>query len=355
MKRLFSLDALRGFDMFWIIGADSLVHALAKAGGGPAVFLAGQLEHRPFEGFAFYDLIFPLFVFLMGASIVLSLDKTLEREGKSGAVRRILRRTALLFLLGVVSDGGFVAPADQNVLCGVLQRLALAYGFTSLLYCGLRPKALLGTFISILLGYWALLCFVPIPGAGAVLTPDANWPKFVDELMPPYHMEDAEGWMSTLPACASCLLGVFAMLILKDPSVRENRKTWGFIAGGIALAALGYAWGLQFPVVKRLWTSSYVLVAGGWSFALLGLFRWTIDVKGWTRWAEPFVWIGANPLTLYIGWDLMDFHGVAERLVGGPVAGVLGRWGELLVASAALGLAVLTARFLYRKQLFLRL
>jgi len=295
------------------------------------------------------------FVFLMGAAIPLSLDKTIEREGRAGAARRILKRTALLFLLGVFADGGLAVTDDPNLLCGVLQRLALCYGITSLLYCSLKPKALLGIFFAIIIGYWALLCFLPIPGIGAMLSQDANWPKFIEELLPPYHLEDAEGWLSTLPACASCLLGVFAILILKDPAVPENRKTWGFIGGGLALAALGYAWGLQFPVIKKLWTSSYVLVAGGWSFALLGLFRWIIDVKGWTRWAEPFVWIGANPLTLYLGWYLVDFRGIAERLVGGPVAGNLGRWGELLIASAALTLGVLTARFLYKKQVFIRL
>ncbi|HAH07153.1 MAG TPA: DUF5009 domain-containing protein [Elusimicrobia bacterium] len=327
--------------MFWIVGADSVVQALGRAQGGLAAFFAEQLEHVPFEGFRFYDLVFPLFVFILGVSVVLSLDKILLREGRAAALGRILRRAALLFLLGVFSDGGFAAPPDQNVLCGVLQRLALCYLFTSLLYCWLKPRALLGAFFALLLGYWALLCFVPIPGIGVSLTPEANWPKFIDELLPPYHLEDAEGWLSTLPAVASCLLGVFAALLLKDSAIAEEKKACGFVAGGVLLAALGCAWGLQFPVVKRLWTSSYVLVAGGWSFALLGVFYYIIDIKKRQAWAQPFVWIGVNPLTIYLAWDLVDFRGLAERLAGGPLI--------------ALALCLLSAWFLYRKQVFLRL
>lgn len=327
--------------MFWIVGADSVVQALGRSRGGLAAFLAGQLEHAPFEGFRFYDLVFPLFVFIVGVSVVLSLDRLLLREGRAAALGRILRRAALLFLLGVFSDGGFAAPPDQNVLCGVLQRLALCYLFTSLLYLWLKPRALLGAFFALLLGYWALLCFVPIPGLGVSLTPDANWPRFVDELLPPYHLEDAEGWLSTLPAAASCLLGVFAALLLKERSIPEDRKAFGFMAGGVLLAAVGYAWGLQFPVVKRLWTSSFVLVAGGWSFALLGLFHYLIDLRGWQAWTRPFVWIGMNPLTIYLAWDLVDFRGLAERLAGGPLT--------------ALALCLGLAWFLHRKQVFLRL
>src|SRR5436190_1911178 len=127
-QRLTSVDALRGFDMFWIIGADSLVYALNRMSrSGPTEFLANQLDHAEWEGFHFYDLIFPLFVFLAGVSLVFSLSKTIEREGRAAALRRVFRRGILLFLVGIFYSGGFTDPWPDNRLMGVLNRIALAY------------------------------------------------------------------------------------------------------------------------------------------------------------------------------------------------------------------------------------
>src|SRR2546423_21026 len=162
-QRLMSVDALRGFDMFWIIGADSLVYALNRMSrSGSTGFLADQLEHAEWEGFHFYDLIFPLFVFLVGASIVFSLTKTIERAGRPEAVKRVIRRGILLFVIGIFYSGGFSHPWPDMRLLGVLNRIALAYLFTGLLFCFLKPRALLGAFIGLLVVYWALMTFVPI-------------------------------------------------------------------------------------------------------------------------------------------------------------------------------------------------
>jgi len=141
-QRLMSVDALRGFDMFWIIGAGSLVTALNKMSqAGPIKFLANQLEHADWEGFRFYDLIFPLFVFLVGVSIVFSLSKTIEQAGTAEALKRVLRRGVLLFVIGIIYSGGFSNPWPNIRLMGVLNRIALAYLFAGLLFCFFRPKA----------------------------------------------------------------------------------------------------------------------------------------------------------------------------------------------------------------------
>src|SRR2546426_3061888 len=162
-QRLMSVDALRGFDMFWIIGADSLVAALNRMSHTPVTsFLASQLEHADWEGFHFYDLIFPLFVFIVGVSLVFSLTKTIERAGRAEALKRVVRRAVLLFLVGIFYSGGFTNPWPDMRLMGVLNRIALAYFFAGLLFCFFRPRALVGICAGLLVGYCALMSFVPI-------------------------------------------------------------------------------------------------------------------------------------------------------------------------------------------------
>lgn len=169
--RLTSLDALRGFDMFWILGADALVHALnrmsegkdgVQASGGFIHFLASQLEHKDWAGFAFYDLIFPLFVFMVGAAMVYSLTRTIEQEGRATAVKRVICRGLLLFVIGIFYSGGFSNKWPDIRLLGVLQRIGLAYLFGGLLFCYFKPKALAGICAGLLIGYWGIMTFVPI-------------------------------------------------------------------------------------------------------------------------------------------------------------------------------------------------
>ncbi|MGC3957348.1 MAG: DUF5009 domain-containing protein [Verrucomicrobiota bacterium] len=161
--RLMSLDALRGFDMFWIIGADSLVYALSKLSQNPATkFLASQLEHAEWAGFRFYDLIFPLFVFMVGAAIVFSLTKIINESGRVGAIQRVVKRGVLLFIIGLIYSGGVTESWPNLRLMGVLNRIALAYTAAGLLFICFKPRALAGICGGLLIGYWALLTFVPI-------------------------------------------------------------------------------------------------------------------------------------------------------------------------------------------------
>ena len=164
-RRLMSLDALRGFDMFWIVGAEELVRGLQKIStGGLLGVIAEQLHHKAWEGFRFEDLIFPLFVFIAGVSLVFSLEKTLRESGRRTATLRVIRRAALLYFIGILYYGGFSIPLEKIRLLGVLQRIALCYLFSGLLFCHLKPRALVGVFAGLLLGYWGLMAWVPVPG-----------------------------------------------------------------------------------------------------------------------------------------------------------------------------------------------
>lgn len=363
--RLMSLDALRGFDMLWIIGADAIGSALNKLQGcPPAHFLGEQLDHVAWQGFRFYDLIFAMFVFMMGAAIPLSLDKITGSEGRGAAIRRVLRRVVLLYLVGLFYYGGLSTSLDNLRLLGVLQRIALCYGAASLLYLFFNLRGLFISMVLILGGYWAMLRFIPVPGFGAGdFAEGHNLTNWFDSQYLPFRKwdgdHDPEGILSTIPAVASCLLGVLASLWLTRSQKEPRWRGLFLLLAGLGLVCLGFAWGTQFPVIKKLWTSSFVLVAGGWSCALLGCFYLLIDVHGWKAWAQPFVWVGCNSLTIYLISNVVDFNALAARFAGGPVQiGFDAMWpglGSLVLALTGAGLCFLICRFLYLRKVFLRL
>lgn len=361
-ERLLSLDVLRGFDMFWIIGAENLVEGLHELQGsetGVLHFIATQLQHVPWEGFHFYDMIFPLFVFMIGMSIVFSLDKILAREGQAAAHKRIFRRFLLMFALGLFYYGGFAHVWPEVRVLGVLQRLALCYFFTSLLYCHLKPRGLAVALFVCLVGYWAALSFIPAPGQPAVsFAPGENLANYVDFRFLPGRLYDKtwdpEGLLSTIPAIGSCLLGVFAALFIKRKDVPELKKALLIAGAGAAMVALGFLWGFQFPVIKKIWTSSFVLVAGGYSCLLLAAFYWLVDIRKSRWWTTPFLWIGSNAITLYLAWNLIDFDEIAKRFAGGNIEIALGAYGPLLLAAVTLALPIALGRFLYKRNIFLR-
>jgi predicted acyltransferase len=370
-RRVASLDALRGFTIFWILGGDALAWALKemssdKSGALSAAgrFVGTQLQHVDWEGFRFYDLIFPMFIFVTGVSIVFSLSVMVERDGRSAAHTRVLRRSALLFVLGLLYYGGVSTNWPDIRLLGVLQRIALCYLFASLLFLNFRPRGLIATFVTLLVGYWALMTFVPVPGIGAgQFAPGANLADWIDEQYlpgrkwnPPW---DPEGMLSTLPAIATCLLGVFAGMLLKTSELSPRQKSLLLAGAGIVLVAAGFLWSLQFPIIKNIWTSSFVLVAGGFSLLLLGAFYQVIDNWGQRSWSGIFMWLGANAITLYFVYGFVDFQQAARRFVGGDVGDFLDTHlttgtANFAAAAVSLALVIAIANFLYRRKIFLR-
>ncbi|HNC98359.1 MAG TPA: DUF5009 domain-containing protein [Myxococcota bacterium] len=356
-----ALDALRGFDMFWIVGMDELAQVVGKlSNAGPVRLLREQTDHVAWAGFHFYDLIFPMFVFIVGASLVFSLGRLVEKEGRAVAVRRVISRALLMYLIGIFYYGGFNGPLERIRLLGVLQRIALAYLFAGLIFCYFDLRGRVAACIGLLVGYWALMTFVPVPGFGAGdFAEGHNLANWIDKQYLPWRKwdgdHDPEGLLSTMTAVASCLLGVFAGMLLQARSVAPARKVTWLMAGGAALALLGWGWHLQFPVIKKIWTSSFVLVAGGYSALLLGAFYQVIEIWNWRAWAQPFVWIGMNPITIYLIHQLVDLPGIAKRFVGGPISAGLGHYADAVVALVVVLLSFAICRFLYQRKLFLRL
>jgi predicted acyltransferase len=242
---------------------------------------------------------------------------------------------------------------------------------------------------ALLIGYWALVTFVPVRDfnleqehlATLRLTPESpetrarfyattNWVRgrFEDGLNLPQHLDfrylpgfkwdhayDPEGILSTMTAVATCLLGVFAGLLLRNSRVTDQKKVLFLAAAGIAGVVLGFLWGLQFPVIKKIWTSSYVLVAGGYSCLILALFYQIIEIWQRRKWCMPFVWIGMNAITIYLVFNLFPLQPLAERIMGGPVEKSIAPWGELLLAMLVVALMFALVRFLYQRKIFLRL
>jgi predicted acyltransferase len=360
--RLMSVDALRGFTMFWILGVDELVLMVcALIGTSTANTVAAQFVHVDWEGFVFEDLIFPTFIFIVGVSIVLSLGKLMANEDRGAAVRRVLTRSLVIYVLGLIYYyDAFSAQFSEIRLLGVLQRIALCYLFAGLLFCFLRLPGLVSAIVILLVGYWALMCYVPVPDIEPhSFAEGRNLANYIDaKYLPGFKWDgphDPEGLLSTLPAIATCLLGVLAGLLLKNAVVKPYWKVAILLVAGVAGVALGYAWGQQFPVIKKIWTSSYVLVAGGYSAILLGVFYLLLDVWKWRWWATVFVWIGTNAIALYMLSSLVDFKGIAERYLGGaPGDLAFGEYLPFVVHVAAVALLIAVARFLYRRQVFIR-
>ena len=359
-QRLVSVDALRGFDMFWIVGGESIVHALRKINKtGFTKTLADQLTHKDWAGFAFLDLIFPMFVFIAGVSIVFSITKSLVTVGRLATIRRIILRSVILFLLGIIYSGGISGGWEHVRVLGVLQRIALCYLFAGLLFCMFNARGLVVCCVTLLVGYWAAMSFVPVPEIGrGSFAKGANLANYLDSKYLPGRKYDGtwdpEGLFSTLPAIVTCLLGVLAGILLRNGKISNQRKALWLIGAGLCSVALGFLWGLQFPVIKKIWTSSYVLVAGGYSAILLGVFYQVIDIWKLQLWARPFVWMGMNAITIYMAHNLINFGSLSERFVGGPIEKMAGRYGDLVVAGGAAALSFLLVWFLYRKKIFLR-
>lgn len=362
--RLVSIDALRGFDMFWIIGGDALMRAVCAWWGTPASAQLGeQFEHVDWEGFRFYDLIFPLFLFVVGVVIPFSLKKYQTGEHpRSLALRRTLRRVVLLFILAFLYNGIQRFDFANLRYAGVLQRITICYGVAAIFYLFTRVRGQAIATVAILLGYWALLALVPAPETHKAgdYSKETNLAGYVDRQLLPgrimksyYGYGDNEGLLSTIPAIATTLLGVLAgewLLSRRRPAV----KAAGLLAAGALCAPLGFLWGEHFPIIKNLWTSSFVLVAGGFSLLLLGLFYLVIDVWKIRGWSFFFVVIGMNAITIYMAQAIIPFRDIMEFFLVGALPLLSEAARPILAAVGVLAVKWLFLLHLYRTKTFLR-
>ena len=293
--RLVSLDAFRGFTIATMI----LVN---NPGTWAAVF--PPLEHAEWHGCTPTDLVFPFFLFIVGVSMTFSFARRRVSESKGELYRDIVRRSAIIFALGLFLALFPRFDFGELRVVGVLQRIAIVYLIASLLYLNLSRRALVWTTLGILLGYWALMSRFPVPGVGpGVLQPDQNFAHWLDRFLVPGRMYrgtwDPEGFTSTFPAIATTLLGIFTGEWLRSGQNRPT-KARGMLLAGVIGMAIGLLWALVLPLNKHIWTSSYVLFTAGAALSILALFYWLIDMKGYRRWAQPLVVFGVNAIAVYV-------------------------------------------------------
>lgn len=326
-RRLLSLDTLRGFDMFWIAGGEDIVATLAKVTGWSwAIVMAHQLTHPDWHGFRAYDLIFPTFLFMAGVSVPFSLGSRLEKgTPPSDLIGKVIRRGFILVLLGIIHNNGLLhAEWSEMRYPSVLARIGLAGMFAQIIYLYTNQTARWYWFGGLLIGYYIVMVWVPVPGCGAgLLSMDCNPASYIDKTILPgrLHLDihDPEGLLSTIPAIATALMGIFCgeLLRTKNESITENSKVGYLVAAGVVSLLLAVVWDHFFPINKNLWTSSFVLCAGGFSILLLALFYWVIDVLNYRKWTFFFVVIGMNSIVIYMIPDFINFDFTADALFGG--------------------------------------
>ncbi|SHM77252.1 acyltransferase family protein [Mucilaginibacter sp. OK098] len=374
-KRLLSLDALRGFDMFWIMSGEQIIHTLAKVTQWPVLlWFSGQLHHTVWNGITFYDMIFPLFLFIAGVSMPYSMGNKIAKAGvqsanqlpaksKRGIYLSMLRRTVILILLGMVVNGVLKFNGYENTrFASVLGRIGLAWFFAGIIYLNFNLKGQIVWLVGILAGYWAAMLFIPVPGYGAgVLTMQGSLESYIDRLLLPGRLHDKihdpEGGLSTIPAIGTALLGIFTGSFLKWDSSRWPMLKKGLLlfGAGLVLIGLGWLWNPEFPINKRLWSSSFVLYVGGWSMVFLSVFYLVIDVAGFKKWAIPFVWIGTNSILIYLCSEgLVNFGYTANYVFGGLIYLTPLAWQAVWTAVSVTLVQLIFLYLLYRNKLFLK-
>jgi predicted acyltransferase len=359
-RRLVSLDALRGFDMFWIMGGENIAHAAAKLTSWAwLVWLSAQLEHPKWHGFKFYDLIFPLFLFMAGVAMPFSFEKRITRGDSRGQLyRHVIVRGLTLVLLGMIYNGLLQFDWQNMRYPSVLGRIGLAYLFAGLIVLNTGVRGQLVWIVGLLVGYWAALRFIPVPGFGAHdLSPGHTLTDYIDRLLIPGVLyqgdRDPEGLLATVPAIGTCLAGAVTGRLLKADSLTGYAKTWIMVAAGAACLGLAYLWNFEFPINKNLWTSSFVLLCAGWSLLFLASFYLVIDVWRHRAWAFFFVVIGVNSIFIYLAERFIDFAHTRDFFFGG-VLRHSGAYQPLLAATLLVLVAWLLLLFLYKKRVFLR-
>jgi len=305
-ERLFSLDLFRGIT----------IAAMIVVNNQSSDEAFWPLQHAKWNGWTPTDLIFPFFLFIVGVSLVFSCHARLERgDSRRALVLHSIRRSAVLFAIGLALNGLAGIPLGSWRIPGVLQRIAVVYCAATLITLFTKIPTRVAWIAILLLGYWALMRFVPVPGFGVpgrdipLLHPDANLAAHLDRKLLLGHLwegtRDPEGILSTLPAIATALCGVLTGEWLRSRRP-AGRKLAGMFVYGLTGVIAGEIWGVWFPINKKLWTSSYVVFTAGCALICLAGCYWLTDIKRHRRrWTRPFIVFGTNAIAGYVISELV--------------------------------------------------
>lgn len=357
-KRLYSLDALRGFDMLWITGGGALAIAISKITGAP--WLEHQMHHVKWEGFHFEDLIFPLFMFISGVAIPLSVKSKLEKNvPKRRLFKKVLTRLVILILLGILYNGTFQNGFENGRIASVLGQIGIAYFFASLIVIYFESfRSRIIWLASILVGFGIIQLLIPVPGIGpGVLTPEGCINGYVDRMLLPGRLYggtfDPEGILCSLSATGVTLMGTIAGNILRKKKSSDWQRIGFLMIAGISSILLALIFSTFYPIIKSCWTSTFNLLTGGISFMLIALFYLVIDHWGFHKWAFYFRVIGMNSIFVYLFTRIVNTNKISEFFFGW-LAKPLGENGNLIILVGNLALIWILLYYMYRKKIFLR-
>jgi predicted acyltransferase len=371
LKRLESLDALRGFDLFFLVALGPFMEALAWT--TQASWLQDFMwvfRHVEWEGFSPWDLIMPLFLFMSGISMPFSLSRYKDAADKKPLLLRLLKRVVLLWIFGMMCQGNLLGlnPDKIYFYSNTLQAIATGYLVTALLFLftSRRTQILLSVFL--LLAYWAAMQFVSVGGyGGGNYTPDANLAEWIDSVVLGRFRDTAQlkdgvvqvaDWyhytwlLSSLNFAVTVLTGLFAGYIAKD-RMEGKKKVQLYLGIGAAMSVAGWLWGLQMPVIKTIWTSSMVLVSSGYCFMLMGLFYYWIDYKGHRSGITWLKVYGMNSIVAYMLSSIINFRCMGESFLWG-LEQYMGPYYGLMLTMWNMAVVYLILWVMYRKRIYLK-
>ena len=353
-QRLYSLDALRGFDMFWIMGAEEVFHELAKITGSPFwMGISTQFTHPDWNGFHLYDLIFPLFIFLAGVSTPYSIGRSLaDGKTKQQVMLRVIKRGLILVLLGLIYNNGLqIRPLADIRFSSVLGRIGIAYMLANIIYIYAKEKMQIIWFAGLLLSYWLILKLTSAPGFPiGDLSMEGNFASYVDRTILPGKLSkgihDTVGFFNNIPAISTALAGIITGMYLKKTEINRKKKAITMAVCGIISLIIAQIWNLDFPINKNMWSSSFVMHTTGLSLLLLSLFYYIIDVLGYQKWAFFFKVIGMNSILIYLSGKFINWSYTNKAFF---------QWlSDLVMVFTLLLIKWVFLDLFYRKKIFLR-
>ena len=383
MQRLLSIDVLRGITIAFMI--------MVNNNGGSGSW--GFMNHAQWNGLTPTDLVFPTFVFVVGASIVFAFHARMKRGAtRAELARHTVYRAVVLFALGMVVNNFPFFHWQYMRFYGVLQRIAICYLVVGLFYIwDQKASTKVVALVVSLVGYWVLIRWVPVPGAGMpgrdipFMDVRNNLTNWLDRLVMPHHLyldydtidphhtRDPEGLLSDLPAFGTCLLGVLAGIWLRGQRAAKS-TLGGLAAAAVGCLAVGYLWSMEFPLNKNMWTSTFVLVAAGYSLTVLTLSYLLMDVLGWgrgegsKRFVYPFLVLGSNAITAYMFSEIVPgvldrIHFTADGRLTNPMAWLANHvfihmptpgWAAFAFSFTTLAYCFIPVWIMYRKKIFVK-
>ncbi len=358
-NRIASIDALRGFDMLLIIFIDHFFNALNVGVGSPFTnAVAKQFDHPEWFGSSLYDIVMPLFLFIVGAAIPFALSKRKQQDSRlSSLYTKLIRRFVILFVLGWIVQGHLLEwnITTFSIFSNTLQAIAVGYLFSGIAFIHFGRNIRLLIFASCLVIYTLLLTIPDVPGVGrGVLLPGSSFAWYVDQLVFGDFQDGTQytWFLSSFGFIATTLSGVFAGELIKSELPRKKVAFYLFIIG-VAGVLAGMLLGIWHPIIKKLWTSSFVLASSGVCFLLLSVFYWIIDVKGKVKWAFPLKVIGMNAIVAYMLSHVFNFHQIAEMVLYG-LKQFVGNFYYLVLTIGGFGILYLMLWYMYKNKTFIK-